>query len=72
MLLYESKVIKREPLTPKEMSEARQKFGSKLECSFAKDKDGNVYCHTQRARSKSYPTVTDIPKSTYKFICSTG
>lgn len=39
--------------------------------SFGKDKDG-YFCYTHRARSKSYPTVADIPKSALKFIDSTG
>ena len=39
--------------------------------SLAKDKDG-YFVHTHRARSKSYKTIMLIPKSTVKFIESTG
>ena len=48
-----------------------KEFGSDLECSFAKDKDG-YFCYTHRARSDSYPTIAKIPKSKVKFIESTG
>jgi hypothetical protein len=39
--------------------------------SLKKDKNG-YYCHTHRARSKSYKTVNSIPKSVIEFIESTG
>lgn len=58
------------PLTTKEREQVRNKFG-KPGCSFAKDGQG-VYCYTHRARSKSYPSVSKIPKRIVKFIESTG
>ena len=48
---------------PKEMG--------KFECSLGKDKDG-YFCYTHRARSKSYPTPQQIPKTKIEFIESTG
>ena len=48
---------------PEEMGE--------FECSLGKDKDG-YFCYTHRARSKSYPTPQQIPKSKIEFIESTG
>lgn len=59
------------PLTTEERQEVKDRFGSDLECSFAKDKDG-YYCYTHRARSDSYPTISKIPKSKVEFIGSTG
>lgn len=50
-----------------ETRELHKKWG----VSFGKDKDG-YFCYTHRARSKSYPTIADIPKSALKFIDSTG
>lgn len=58
------------PLTTKERVEVKTKFGDDG-CSFAKDNQG-VYCYTHRARSKSYETVSKIPKSKVKFVESTG
>jgi hypothetical protein len=51
--------------------EVKNLFGNNLECSFAKDKDG-YYCHTHRARSKSYKKIKDVPKSEVEYIGSTG
>ena len=65
------KKSKKEYLTKEERDEVKNLFGNNLECSFAKDKDG-YYCHTHRARSKSYNKIKDIPKSEVEFIGSTG
>lgn len=65
-----TKKADKKPLTPKERQEVKTRFGNPG-CSFARDKDG-IYCHTHRARSKSYETVAKIPKSKVKFVESTG
>ena len=62
---------KKEPLTTAEYAEVKEKFGSSRGASFAKDKQG-YFCYTHRARSKSYPTIKDIPMEKYKFVVSTG
>ena len=67
----ESKKGTKIPLTTKEREEVRDKFGEDLECSFARDEDG-YFCYTHRARSKSYPSVSKIPKDRVEFIGSTG
>jgi hypothetical protein len=65
------KKSQKEYLTQEERDEVKNLFGNNLECSFAKDKDG-YYCHTHRARSKSYKKIKDIPKSEVEYIGSTG
>lgn len=65
------KKSQKEYLTQEERDEVKNLFGNNLECSFAKDKAG-YYCHTHRARSKSYKKIKDIPKSDVEFIESTG
>tara|TARA_R110000824_G_scaffold148242_3_gene317879 strand:+ start:61324 stop:61728 length:405 start_codon:yes stop_codon:yes gene_type:complete len=60
-----------ESLTKDELAEAKKKFGDDWECSIKKDEDG-YYCMTHRARSKSYPSIDKIPKSSFEFIGSTG
>lgn len=68
----ESKGKDKIPLTPKERDEVTDRFGpGPHECSFARDEDG-YYCYTHRARSKSYPSISKIPKDKYEFIGSTG
>ena len=62
---------KKQPLTGEERALVKDIFGDNLQCSFAKDKDG-YYCYTHRARSKSYGTISKIPKSKVEFIGSTG
>jgi hypothetical protein len=39
--------------------------------TLAKDADG-YFCYTQRARSKSYKSIANIPKSVIELIASTG
>jgi len=60
-----------ERLTVEEQKQVKDKFGSDVECSFAKDKNG-YFCYTHRARSESYENVNKIPKSKVEFIESTG
>ena len=60
----------KEKLTSDEYSEVYERFGN-VGCSFAKDKNG-YYCYTHRARSKSYPTIAEIPQDKVDFIVSTG
>lgn len=55
----------------KELKHGLTRDGKRYGVSIAKDKDG-YFCYTHRARSKSYPTIADIPKSALKFIDSTG
>lgn len=62
---------KREYLNPRERAEVSRRFGNEPRCSFAKDEDG-YYCYTHRARSDSYGSISDIPKSVVDFIESTG
>jgi hypothetical protein len=64
-----TKPIKK-PISAKERQEIKTRFGNPG-CSFAKDNQG-VYCYTHRARSKSYESVSKIPKSKVKFVESTG
>lgn len=65
-----SEVLKKIPLTALEREAVNKRFNNP-QCSFAKDDQG-IYCYTHRSRSKSYKTVSDIPKSRVKFIESTG
>jgi hypothetical protein len=67
----EARKPKKIPVTATERDEIKTRFGTDLGCSFARDKDG-IYCYTHRSRSKSYPSVSKIPKSKVKFIGSTG
>ena len=67
---YEKLMKAKKSLTSEEYAEVYKKFGYSKECSFAKDKDG-YYCFTHRARSKSYPTIDDIPQKSVDFIRST-
>lgn len=60
----------KEFLTPEEREEVKNRFKD-IQCSFAKDKDG-YYCYTHRARSESYPTISQIPQSKVDFINSTS
>lgn len=55
----------------KELKHGLTRDGKRYGVSIGKDKDG-YFCYTHRARSKSYPTIADIPKSALKFIDSTG
>lgn len=68
---YEKLMKAKKSLTSEEYAEVYKKFGYSKECSFAKDKDG-YYCFTHRARSKSYPTIDDIPQKSVDFIRSTS
>lgn len=47
------------------------KNGKKYQVGIGKDDDG-WFAHTHRARSKSYPTKSDIPVKDLEFIKSTG
>lgn len=63
---------KKEYLNPEERKQIQDKFHDiDIQCTFAKDKDG-YYCCTHRARSKSYPSISDIPRSAVDFISSTS
>lgn len=59
------------PLSAKEREEVKARFG-KQQCSFAKNKRGEFFAYTHRARTKFYPTIADMPKDKVKFISSTS
>ena len=58
-------------LTSSESEDVKKRFGTDLECSFAKD-DNGYFCYTHRARSKSYKSIEKIPMGDFKFISSTS
>lgn len=68
---YEELKKREETINSSERAKIKEKFGDSKECSFAKDKDG-YYCYTHRCRSKSYPTIEDIPMKDVKFVRSTS
>lgn len=70
-VITESTKKKTYGLTPDEYEEVHKLYGNNPGCGFKRDKDG-YFCHTQRARSKSYKSISDIPKKVYEFIVSTG
>lgn len=59
------------PLTAGEREEANKRFG-KTQCSIAKNKRGEFFAYTHRARSKFYPSIAELPKDKVKFISSTS
>ena len=69
--IEESKAAIKIPLTAKEREEVRERFG-KIQCSIFKNKDGEFYATTHRARSKAYPSISTLPKDKVKFISSTS
>ena len=58
-------------LNSAERKEVIEKFGHSKKCSFGKDNKG-YYCFTHRCRSKSYPTIKDIPMKDVNFVRSTA
>ena len=68
---YENLIERKNTLTSSERSEVKKIFGNSTKCSFAKDKNG-YYCYTHRCRSKSYPSISDIPKKDVEFVRSTS
>ena len=71
-ILSEGKIRKKDrvPLTTKERREANERFPD-MECSIARD-DKGYYAYTHRCRSKSYPSIAEIPKKTVEFVGSTS
>ena len=59
------------PLTAAEREEAKKRFGT-IQCSIAKNKRGEVFAYTHRARTKFYPSIAELPKDKVKFISSTS
>lgn len=59
------------PLSSEERSQIKSRFGN-TECSFAKNKNGQYFCYTHRARSSYYDSIDKIPKSKVDFISSTS
>lgn len=68
---YEKLLKAEESITSKERAEIKEKFGTSNACSFGKD-DKGYYCFTHRCRSKSYPTISDIPQKDVDFVRSTS
>lgn len=60
------------PLTTKEREECKARFGNDYGCSIAKNKRGEFFAYTHRARTKFYPTIAALPKDKVKFIASTS
>lgn len=58
-------------VTQDDRNELRRHYGRHLKCSMGRDDDG-FYVYTHRARSKSYPRPSAIPRDRIKFIGSTG
>lgn len=58
-------------ITSSEREEFYKIFGKSQACSLAKDKNG-YYVRTHRARSKSYPEISKIPKKDVEFVRSTS
>lgn len=67
----QEKMEKKCPLDHGDRSKIDEKFGKSKACSWAKDKDG-YFCYTHRCRSKSYPTIDDIPQKDVDFVRSTS
>lgn len=67
----QEKMEKKCPLDHGDRSEIDKKFGKSKACSWAKDKDG-YFCYTHRCRSKSYPSINDIPQKDVDFVRSTS
>lgn len=65
--------MKKVKLTSQESKDATRLFGSFKARGFSvsKDKDG-FFIWTHRSRSKSYKSLSRIPKSVQKFLESTG
>lgn len=73
--LFEEKMQKAHPgdyqsLSPEERQIANKRFGE-IECSIMKDKKG-FFAHTHRARTKSYPTLEQLPKKEVDFVSTTS
>jgi hypothetical protein len=59
------------PLTTAEREEMKKRFGNPG-CSIAKNKRGEFFAYTHRARTKFYPSLAELPKDKVKFIASTS
>jgi hypothetical protein len=59
------------PLTADERAQCVARFGN-YGCTIAKNKRGEFFAHTHRARSKFYPSIAELPKDKVKYISSTG
>jgi len=59
------------PLSAKEREECKARFGT-TQCSIGKNKRGEFFAYTHRARSKYYPSISALPKDKVKFISSTS
>lgn len=61
---------KYQSLTSKEREIVNKRFGD-IACSIMKDKDG-YFAKTHRCRSKSYPSLEELPIEKVKFVSSTS
>lgn len=68
---YEELRNREKTITSSERAECMKRFGYSKKCSFAKD-DKGYYAYTHRCRSKSYPTIADIPHKDVEFVRSTA
>jgi len=59
------------PLTSKEREECKARFG-KIQCSIAKNKNGEFFAYTHRSRTKFYPSIAALPKDKVRFVSSTS
>ena len=59
-------------LTADEREECKARFGNNYGCSIAKNKRGEFFAYTHRARTKFYPSIAALPKDKVKFIASTS
>lgn len=67
---YEKMKKEIDAVTSSERSEFKKRFPN-AKCSLARDKNG-LYIRTHRARSKSYESVSKIPKKDEAFVSSTS
>jgi hypothetical protein len=65
------KKLEKIPLTNKEREECKERFG-KIQCSIYKNKNGEFFAYTHRARTKFYPSIAALPKDKVRFISSTS
>lgn len=69
MILLEK--MEKYPLSTKEREECKARFG-KVQCSFAKNKRGEFFAYTHRARTNFYKTIGEMPKDKVRFVSSTS
>lgn len=63
--------VQRYSLTKDEKGEVIKRYGKEMIPFITRDDEG-YYARTHRARTKSYPTIDDLPKKEVRFIASTS